>query len=148
MGSLCDACARPGSCCVGFVLATDALAGGTEAEVDALLADGVTCSDRAATQSFLFGRGRADFLRALLDSRLANVRLGLPFKRFYRAPNGKWHYWCPNLGRDGKCRDYQNRPAACHTLTPGEGRPCCHHVPRIGACCDRAVDQFRRPALA
>jgi hypothetical protein len=146
MTSLCDNCARPGSCCTGFVLATGALDRGEASDIDALLATAVTCTNAAGQGSYLFGRGVADLVRACADPGTANVRIGLPYRRFYRAPDGRWRYWCPKLQRDGRCGDYANRPAACRVVQAGEAKPCCHYVPGIGACMDRAIDPFRRPA--
>jgi Fe-S-cluster containining protein len=131
MPSLCDTCARPGSCCKGFGLATGLLERGTAEEVDALLADGVTCTNTDGGGSFLAGCGAEDHARACADVRLANVRRGLPFRRLFRTQDGRWQYWCPNLQRDGRCGDYANRPAACHALQPGSGKPCCLSVPGI-----------------
>jgi Fe-S-cluster containining protein len=100
-------------------------------EVDALLTDVITCTDIDGGGSFLAGSGAADYARASADGRFANVRRGLPFRRLFRTPEGRWQYWCPTLRRDGRCGDYANRPAACRALQPGSGKPCCRNVPGI-----------------
>ncbi len=99
--------------------------------MDALLADAITCTDPDGGGSFLVGSGAEDHTRALADDRLANVRRGLPFRRLFRTPDGRWQYWCPVLRRDGRCGDYANRPAVCRVMIPGTGKPCCYNVPGI-----------------
>lgn len=64
----------------------------------------------------------------LLD-RAENVQLGLPFMPLSHAENGAWRFWCPLLGRDGRCTDYENRPALCRTYQSGEDALCAEWVP-------------------
>lgn len=53
--------------------------------------------------------------------------MGLPFAPLYQHANGAWLFWCPNLGRDGRCRDYENRPATCRDFEPGSDVLCVLH---------------------
>ena len=108
--------------------------------VDATLQTIVTCTAADGSGSFIYGHGPEDFARAATDERLSNVRLGLPYRRFYQEKTGRWRYLCPLLGLDGRCKDYAHRPAPCRALTPGEAKPCCHYVKSIGACPERSVD--------
>ncbi len=140
MASLCDRCARPGTCCCGFVLGQGVLCNGPAGAVDAMLTEIVTCTNRDGSGSYVCGHGAQDFERAQLDERYAHVTLGLPFQRMSRDPDGRWRYWCPRLGADGRCRNYEARPGVCRALVPGAAKPCCHHVPGIGACTERAID--------
>ena len=140
MPSLCDQCARPGTCCFGFVLGQGVLHNGPAAAVDEMLTGIVTCTQSNGTGSYIAGYGEQDFSRAQANTSYAHVRLGLPFQRLSRDPRGRWHYWCPKLGADGRCRSYDTRPAVCRALAPGAAKPCCHHVPGIGACTERAID--------
>jgi Fe-S-cluster containining protein len=139
MTSLCDLCARPGACCKNFALSAGALHDGAISEVGAALAEIVTCSDSNGNGSFIWGQGVAAFAAARADQRVANVRIGLPFTPSFRDVSGRWRYSCPLLGADGRCTDYANRPRACHALQPGAQKPCCHYVPGIGICTERAV---------
>ncbi len=141
MESLCDGCRRPGSCCVGFTLAQGVLHDGPAGEVDAVLAAIVTATARDGSGSAIAGYGDGDFAVACSNGGLAHVALGLPFRRMMRDASGRWLYWCPRLGADGRCRAYDTRPAPCRALEPGTAKPCCHYVPGIGACMDRPLPQ-------
>jgi Fe-S-cluster containining protein len=107
--------------------------------VDAVLADIVTCTASDGTGSGIAGYGEGDFSTALANPAFAHVRHGLPFRRLTRDASGRWLYWCPSLGADGRCRSYDSRPAPCRALQPGASKPCCHYVTGIGACPERAV---------
>lgn len=55
---------------------------------------------------------------------LEHVQIGLPFMPLYQMPSGAWRMWCPRLGRDGRCTDYENRPALCRGYVAGEDPVC------------------------
>lgn len=52
----------------------------------------------------------------------------MPFAPLYRAPDRDWKWWCPLLGADGWCTDYDNRPYTCREFEPGSDPLCVHHV--------------------
>lgn len=47
-------------------------------------------------------------------------------KPLFKGKHG-WVIWCKNLGRDGRCTDYANRPDLCRSFEPGSDRLCCLH---------------------
>lgn len=100
--SLCDVCTRPGRCCSGFVL-------------NASWANDVTALEALA------GLASCDPLNR--DDRAPAY--GLPFLPLYKDPKGWWRFWCPNLGRDGRCGDYENRPQVCRDFVPESGDALC-----------------------
>lgn len=101
--SLCDTCRNPGRCCSGFLL------------------NGGAWPARAAHP-----------LEVLAELATVNIRetIGLPFMPLYRrAADGAWLFWCPNLGRDGRCTVYENRPLMCREYEAGSDPLCAEHVP-------------------
>lgn len=63
---------------------------------------------------------------------------GLPFLPLHRRAsddwlaaggNAEWRFWCPRLGRDGRCTDYEHRPKLCRLYEPGTDRLCALHTP-------------------
>ncbi len=52
------------------------------------------------------------------------VQLGLPFMPLRKTPAGTWQLWCPLLV-DGRCSDYENRPALCRYFRAGSDKLCC-----------------------
>jgi Fe-S-cluster containining protein len=104
---LCARCRKPGHCCTGFHLgAGDFAKGGTFLE--ALIAAATVLHDASDGQ---------------------HVQLGVPFLPLHQHQNGAWMWWCPNLGRDGRCVIYEDRPGLCRDYAPGQDRLCIMHVP-------------------
>lgn len=58
---------------------------------------------------------------------------GAPFMPLFRSEGGTWRFWCPNLGRDGRCTDYDNRPDTCRVYEPESDPLCVHHCPGVNA---------------
>jgi Fe-S-cluster containining protein len=128
--SLCDTCRAPGKCCSGFVLNGGAFAmGDTMLEALAKL---------ASLNTGLIGRdGKAgpvanpgDYLGA------THVQLGAPFMPLYADAQGRWRFWCPLLGRDGRCTDYEHRPAVCRGYVAGKDALCAMHEPKVEEAAD------------
>ena len=101
---LCDRCWRPGRCCSGFALNLEVNEEETALHLLIRLA--------AIVHSDCQGR----------------PMLGVPFLPLYRTP-GFWRFWCPLLGPDGRCTDYETRPEVCAIFQPGEDPLCEMHVP-------------------
>lgn len=97
---LCDNCKRPGRCCSGFALN---FVHQPETNLEALV--------------------------ALATAWPSNGALGLPFMPLWRTRAHHWLYWCPLLGRDGRCTDYENRPDLCRTYQAGSDMLCAMHIP-------------------
>jgi Fe-S-cluster containining protein len=76
---------------------------------------------------FLTGRGfQGAMSHEAAEHKL--LREGLPFRpRAYDEDHHRWTFWCPNLRADGRCGDYENRPALCRMYQPGEDGLCVHH---------------------
>lgn len=101
---LCDACRNPGRCCSGFGLNLPILA--EETALDVLI--------RLARVEHRDCQGRPV--------------VGAPFLPLYRTPE-RWRFWCPLLGRDGRCTDYEHRPEVCALFKPGGDPLCVMHTP-------------------
>ena len=103
---LCNNCRAPGRCCFGF-----ALNGGE------------------------FGRGMTEIevriqLAGHCEVTEAGKREPLPFEPMFRGSGDVWRFWCPKLGRDGRCTDYENRPVTCSSgYAPGQDGLCAMYVP-------------------
>jgi hypothetical protein len=111
----CGSCFAPGFCCRNIVLAAgDFKRGALHLDLLVELATIPTYLENG--QPYVAGNG----------DRLTGdcAAIGLPFMPLYRRQSGAWVLWCPNLTRDGKCGDYDNRPALCRSFKPGEHIPC------------------------
>jgi len=53
--------------------------------------------------------------------------VGVPFMPLFRRESGRWSYWCPNLSREGRCLDYENRPVTCRIFEPASDPLCVHY---------------------
>jgi len=53
--------------------------------------------------------------------------IGLPFIPEVVNEHGYWIFNCPVLGPDGRCGDYENRPATCRSYEPGVDALCVLH---------------------
>lgn len=119
--SLCDTCAMPGRCCRHFVL------------------------DRG---NYGLGMALLELLADLATIHMKNgdrVSLGVPFMPLFRKSDGMWVFWCPNLGLDGRCMDYANRPNTCVIYEPAEDQLCLYHVTPPDECegCTPYHESFR-----
>lgn len=105
--SLCDNCFSPGACCKGF-----------------------TFPDK----TFWFDDNELSVYECLAKED-SSGRL-LPFVLLRRGddswidedtgrPYGHYHFWCPLL-KNGRCGDYQNRPAVCRNYEPASCGLCVH----------------------
>ncbi|SRR6266403_1852214 len=99
--SLCDTCRSPGSCCRGFVIENT----GFERE------------------------------RWKQDARQWIRRKKLPFYPAHMTASNlpEWDYVyvafnCHWLGEDGRCRNYDQRPAVCRNYEPASDGLCAEHV--------------------
>lgn len=119
--SLCDTCAMPGRCCRHFVLG-----GGSYGR-------GMTPLELLADLATIYQKD---------DSRTS---LGVPFMPLFRKSDGMWAFWCPNLGLDGRCTDYANRPNTCVIFEPASDPLCLYYVKPAEACegCTPFHDSFR-----
>lgn len=63
-----------------------------------------------------------------LDMLVMVAQQGLPFVPLFRRPNGVWKWWCPLLGKDGRCTEYDRRPYVCREFEPAQDPLCVHHV--------------------
>lgn len=100
--SACQTCRRPGRCCVGLSLNNGSFPRGQTPE-----------EARAALKSVV-----------TVDGPNGPLRKGLPFEPLWRTPSGEWRLWCPNLSKEGRCTDYENRPFACRSYVPGSTSLC------------------------
>ena len=98
--SLCDKCRLQGRCCIGVAL------GGGE---------------------WMKGSTTLEVIAALVQHDPLG-RLALPFLPLWRS-KGVWMFWCPLLGRDGRCTSYGYRPTVCIEYPPGLDELCAEHVP-------------------
>lgn len=112
--SLCATCRLPGRCCAGFPL--NVVRGPTALHVLVRLA---TIS-HAGNDEDAWESAHADD---------PNAQLGVPFLPLWRTPRGGWRFWCPVLGRDGRCTDYDNRPGVCRAFAAGSNRLCAEWTP-------------------
>lgn len=116
MASLCDRCAVPGRCCSGFNLNGGAY-GAHHSELDVLLL-------MATSWTKVWELGIDQY--------------GLPFMPLWRKPSGVWLFWCPLLTRDGRCGDYDHRPAVCRDFEAGSDSLCVMSCPAAGPLADRS----------
>lgn len=104
----CDHCPKPGKCCRYFVLWVRDVNGDKRALGQA----SPDC--------------RPDHGLEVL-AMLAEYEM--PFDILFREASGSFTFWCPNLGRDGRCTDYENRPSPCRSFQPAMEPLCAIHVP-------------------
>lgn len=106
---LCDTCPDPGHCC--RVLS---LAGGNIPPPE------IETVDEA--QVYLDGINWQELISG------AHCNGWLPFHPLYQAGDAKhWRLWCHNLGSDGRCQDYANRPMCCRAYVPASDKLCVLH---------------------
>ena len=119
---LCDACARPDQCCTGFELNGGSFgAGETALEMLVRMATITTATNADANPAVVLGKQP--------PPEYDHVMVGLPFMPLMKRPDGRWLLWCPVLGRDGRCTDYENRPALCRSFEAGSDPLCAMHHP-------------------
>lgn len=53
--------------------------------------------------------------------------IGFPFVPFFVGEHNSWRLWCPNLTREGRCGDYENRPRLCRSFQAGSDPLCIMH---------------------
>ena len=103
--SLCDRCFAPGACCKRFGLFSN------EGEP-------ITVWDDEPTR--VSAPGSAEPLPFLPLERSGT----------WEDPDGRayssWWWSCPRLQADGRCGDYENRPALCRTFEPAAETLCVH----------------------
>lgn len=112
--SLCGRCVAPGSCCRSFVLNIDG-----QDKMTALEVMGKLATAHQGPEPY---------------------NLGLPFLPLFKQESGFWKVWCPNLGRDGRCLDYDNRPETCRQFEPASDALCIHYGPATVDCPDHIED--------
>ena len=130
-GSLCDTCRAPGRCCTGFVLGGGDFARG-ETMLGALVALATVEHYGPMDWSRIPSRKPGETLEQYTDRLPVQSRhVGLPFMPLHVDRYGSWQFWCPLLGRDGRCTDYENRPPLCREYQPGTDKLCAEWQPRI-----------------
>jgi Fe-S-cluster containining protein len=121
---LCDNCAYPGHCCSGFTL----LPGKDALEIDMLISLATVQHGAHNGQSVrLSGPISRD------DANLEHVQLGLPFMPQRKHEDGYWRFSCFMLDENGRCGDYENRPALCRSYKSGSDGICVMHHPAASA---------------
>jgi Fe-S-cluster containining protein len=121
-GLACDNRPKPGRCCTGLGLGGFAWG---KHPLEALIA-------AATVVTANFGDQAVD-AESIVGGDMRNIQIGLPFLPFHRLENGHWRWWCFNLTPAGRCGDYENRPALCHTFQPASDPLCAMFVPRPDA---------------
>ena len=96
-GGLCETCLAPGACCRAMHLSGGA------------------------------GDMRMDAPMSFDQAEHLAMKHRLPFRPGRQLDNGHWLFWCTKLGPDGRCGDYENRPALCRTYAAGSDGLCVHH---------------------
>lgn len=106
--SACDQCPKPGACCRDIRLF---FPNGDEV---------TTWADEPLAVYRMLAERRLPFMpSAVGDIFTAPPDADEPGREYCT-----WVYQCPVLGLDGRCLDYENRPALCRHLQPGESDPC------------------------
>lgn len=95
----CDNCPDPGVCCERFFL--------------------IGCGGAIHFDPATYGEGAETPERFL-------ARYALPFRFLRLLDNGAAVFTCP-LIVDGRCSDYENRPALCRVFAVNGDRACAHH---------------------
>lgn len=101
-GSLCDRCSKPGRCCSDFLLSLQIPAGDD-------------WKDRAKT--LVEGYGIKHFIP-------------IEAVRGPWTPDDRVQFRCncSLIGADGRCMDYENRPAVCRVFEPGTDALCVEFI--------------------
>jgi DNA-binding MarR family transcriptional regulator/Fe-S-cluster containining protein len=111
----CANCPQPGRCCCGFGI------------------------DVPATREARHPLEIYAWLASVTHPDPAMGNIGLPFLPLRRGASddemaagmrARWQFWCPRLGRDGRCTDYEGRPELCRTYKPASDGLCALHSPR------------------
>jgi Fe-S-cluster containining protein len=118
MTSICDTCVQPGTCCKDFGMP------GFENRPTRRLQKKVlrSLASALAEDGKAYRRGDGHPLEG--DT---HYLAGLPFKPDKRIDDN-WLYSCPHLGKDGRCKDYNNRPALCVSYQPRQDQLCVMYV--------------------
>ena len=99
----CANCPKPGKCCEVLFLGV----GTPHTELTAL-----------------------EFLAFMATVQQPGDTYGAPFMPLFKeGTTGRWAAWCPNLGRDGRCTDYANRPWTCRSYKPATNKGCALYRP-------------------
>jgi hypothetical protein len=75
-----------------------------------------------ATVSHGIFRNTGDAVTSPNADGIDHFPIGLPFMPLDKSEKYGWRLRCPLLGRDGRCTDYENRPALCRHFQPGSNR--------------------------
>lgn len=102
----CNWCTNPGRCCTGFHLQKRYEEG-----------------SRALHPLEVYA-----WLASVKHSDASLGDTGVPFMPLWRKPDGTWRYWCPRLGHDGRCTDYENRPNLCRDYEAMSDALCALHT--------------------
>lgn len=104
--SLCDRCLAPGNCCKRLYLS-----GGGQSLPSAI--------ERAAA-------GIGEPMSHERAEHMA-MRFGLwMFRPAHQLADGRWEWACSQLGPDGRCQIYEDRPQLCRDYRPGQDGLCVH----------------------
>jgi Fe-S-cluster containining protein len=121
-GLVCNNCPTPGRCCTGLGLGGFAWG---KHPLEALVEAATVVTARDGNRPVALDGFEHDVMR--------DIQIGLPFMPFQRLENGHWRWWCPNLTLEGRCGDYENRPALCRSFEPASDPLCAMFVPRPDA---------------
>jgi len=97
--SLCDTCSNPGACCRNFELKA-----------------------KHPETILLLQKGHK------LEVLATCAEWGFPFIPTEHDGNF-WHFKCTVLTSEGRCGDYENRPALCSNYVAGSDELCVEHIP-------------------
>lgn len=117
---LCGACTAPGYCCKGFTLNSRDLAA-AETDLEALVALASIYTEDCQ------GRGMVGLPFVLAGWRSSGEARGV--HRARRGPEDFRVLDCLNLGADGRCMEYANRPRLCVDYEAGHDALCIMHQP-------------------
>ncbi len=120
---LCDHCRQPGRCCSGFGLNL------TMRRVRIEPGDEITGLHVLVMLA-----------TAVHQDCRHQPTIGVPFMPLYELKPGHWRYWCPLLGADGRCTDYENRPRLCADFTAGTDALCAEYRPEPGGSVELRAD--------
>ena len=60
-----------------------------------------------------------------------NTTVSLPFYPLWNPEGKGWKLWCVNLTSEGRCGDYDHRPALCRDFEPGQNSLCVKWEPPV-----------------